>query len=82
MGTLITQNTSVVFQVVGYSNPSMYRVAIWKSTGVNGSEVVAIKNTSSSLVIDLQSGNYYLSAFASWNDGRAVGYTFEIVVSA
>ncbi|HEV2120528.1 MAG TPA: hypothetical protein VGS11_10575 [Candidatus Bathyarchaeia archaeon] len=77
----VANNSSVTFQVSGSSNPSNYSVAIWtKSNG--SSTVLALKHVTSSLPISLQAGNYYLSVFAVWNDGRGVGYTFEITVSA
>jgi len=38
------------------------------------------KDVTGPLPINYQSGTYYLSVFASWNDGRAVGYTFEITI--
>lgn len=82
LGTVVARNSSVTFQVVGYSSPSLYRIAIWTSMNGSNSEIVAVKTISNSLPIDLPAGNYYISAFASWSDGRGVGYTFEITVSA
>ena len=82
LGTLITENSSIAFQVVGYSNPSQYHIAIWTSNGGNTADVVAVKTISNSLPVDLPAGDYYISAFAQRSDGRAVGYTFEITVVA
>jgi len=76
----VPQNSSVTFQVVGYPSQTTFTVSIWTRNG-GGSTVIAIKHITNSLLIDLPAGNYYLSAFSSWSDKRAVSYTYEISVS-
>ena len=77
----VSQNSSVTFQVVGYPDQTAFTVSIWtRSNG--GSNMLATKHITSSLVINLPAGNYYLSTFTTWGDKRAVGYTYEIAVSS